>query len=169
VALLVREGVGEVTNPKGTKLETASVNWLKEHGWQWARRIVKEGIKDKGDVTLGDGIPVTIECKNEKAMNISQAQRELAVEMANAGHKWGFAIHKKRGTTNVGEYYAVLPVAVLMDILDAALEHEGQRLPLRRSLGKTTVIPSDQDKQALTKANLELPRRVVRRKPHTTV
>jgi hypothetical protein len=123
-----------VTNSKGTFLETASVNWLRSHGWQWARRIVKEGAKDKGDVTLGDGIPVTIECKNEKSLNIAGGQKELAVEMANNGHKWGFALHKKRGTTDVGKYYAVLPVEVLMDILDVALEAEGRRLPMRRKL-----------------------------------
>jgi hypothetical protein len=134
VAVLVREGVGEVTNQKGTFLETASVNWLREHGWPWARRIVKEGAKDKGDVTLGDGIPVTIECKNEKSLNIAGGQKELAVEMANNGHKWGFALHKKRGTTDVGKYYAVLPVEVLLDILDVALEAEGKRLPMRRKL-----------------------------------
>ena len=57
--------------------------------------------------------------------------------MANAGNKWGFALHKRRGTTDVGEYYAVLPVAVLMDILDVALEAKGRRLPLRRK----RVIP----------------------------
>ena len=57
-----------MTNPKGTKLETATVNWLREHGWPWSRRIVKEGARDKGDVALGDGIPVTIECKNEKSI-----------------------------------------------------------------------------------------------------
>ena len=151
-----------MTNPKGTKLETASVNWLKEHGWQWARRIVKEGTKDKGDVTLGDGIPVTIECKNEKAMNISGAQRELAVEMANAGHKWGFAIHKKRGTTDVGKYYAVLPVEVLMDILDSALEHEGTRLPLRSA-------HPDQGKQALPNTTYKPTKRVIRPHTHTSV
>lgn len=123
-----------MTNPKGTKLETATVNWLREHNWPWSRRIVKEGQRDKGDVTLGDGIPVTIECKNERGINLSQAQRELKTEMENAGHKWGFAVHKKRGTTDVGQYYAVLPVEVLMDILDAALEAEGKRLPLRRKL-----------------------------------
>jgi hypothetical protein len=126
-----------LTNQKGTKLETATVNWLRVHGWQWARRIVKEGQRDKGDVTLGDGIPVTIECKNEKALNIAGGQRELKVEMENAGNKWGFAVHKRRGTTNVGEYYAVLPVAVLMDILKVALEAEGQDIPRRRK----RVIP----------------------------
>ena len=126
-----------LTNQKGTKLETASVNWLRANGWPWARRIVKEGTRDKGDVTLGDGIPVTVECKNEKALNIAGGQRELKVEMENAGNKWGFALHKRRGTTDVGEYYAVLPVKVLMDILDVALEAEGRRLPRRRK----RVIP----------------------------
>jgi hypothetical protein len=99
---------------------------------------------------------VTIECKNEKSMNISGAQKELKVEMANAGHKWGFAVHKKRGTTDVGEYYAVLPVAVLMDILDAALRH-------------TSETPSDQGKHGASKGLLATTRRVVRPSGHTSV
>lgn len=126
-----------LTNPKGTKLESAVVAYLKAHGWPWSRRLAKEGAKDKGDVTLGDGIPVTIECKDRKGFDLAQTQRELKVEMANAGVKWGFAIHKKKGTTNVGDYYAVLPVSVLMEILDSALEFEGSRLPVRRK----RVIP----------------------------
>jgi len=130
-------GGPDLTNPKGTKLETASVNWLRAHGWPWARRLVKEGSRDKGDVSLGDGIPVTIECKDRKGFQLPQAQRELKAEMEAAGNKWGFALHKKRGTTNVGEYYAVLPVALLMEILDVALEAEGSRLPKRRK----RVIP----------------------------
>jgi len=132
-----------MTNPKGTKLETAAVNWLRAHGWRFARRIVKEGAEDKGDVTLGDGIPVTIECKNEKSMDIAGGQRELAEEMRNSGNKWGFALHKKRGTTNVGEYYAVLPVALLMEILEAALEYEGSRLPKRRRKRVIPRLPPD--------------------------
>jgi hypothetical protein len=123
-----------MTNPKGTQLETATVNWLRAHGWTFARRISKEGSKDKGDVTLGDGIPVTIEAKNTKAMNISGAQKELAVEMTNAGHKWGFTIHKKRGTTDVGKYYAILPVEVLNDILLVALTSQGRNVPTREAL-----------------------------------
>jgi hypothetical protein len=115
-----------MTNPKGTVLETATVNWLREHGWVHARRIVKEGIRDKGDVTLGDGIPVTIEAKNTKAIDLAGGQKELAVEMENNGHHFGFVIHKKRGTTDVGEYYAVLPVRVLVDLFGIAL---GQPAP----------------------------------------
>jgi hypothetical protein len=110
-----------LTNPKGTQLETASVKWLRAHGFPHARRIVKEGVRDKGDVTLGDGISVTIECKNTRSMDLAGGQRELAEEMKNAGTSWGFTIHKKRGTTDVGEYYAVLPVRVLALILRAAI------------------------------------------------
>ena len=126
VLVLRLQGDGVITNPKGTKLETATVNWLKAHGWQWARRLAKEGAKDRGDVTLGDGIPVTVECKDRKGFDMAQTQRELKAEMENAGTKWGFAIHKKRGTTDVGEYYAVLPVALMMEILEQAL---GQPAP----------------------------------------
>jgi len=121
-----------MTNPKGTQLESAVRNWLKANGWPFARRIVKEGALDKGDVTLGDGIPVTIECKNEKKINLAGGQKELKVEMENNGHHIGFTIHKKRGTTDVGEYYAVLPVHVMMDLLTIALRATRQDLPIRK-------------------------------------
>ena len=68
---------------------------------------------------------------------MAATQRGLKEQMENAGVKWGFAVHKKRGTTNVGEYYAVLPVELMMEILDAALEYEGSRHPERRK----RVIP----------------------------
>lgn len=141
-----------MTNPKGTQLETATVNWLRAHGWPFARRIVKEGQRDKGDVTLGDGIPVTIEAKNTKAMNIAGGQKELRDEMINAGHGWGFTIHKKRGTTDVGEYYAVLPVWVLSSILHAALEHTGQDVPLRQAKVGPGGVPLPEGLPTITKS-----------------
>ena len=133
-----------MTNPKGRQHETATRNWLIEHGWPFARVLAKEGRLDPGDVTLGDGIPVTIECKNEKSIDLAGGQRELAVEMANNGHKWGFAVHKKKGTTNVGQHYAVLPVEVLMDILSAALEHEQPR-PVKRVVRHRAGYPTEGD------------------------
>jgi hypothetical protein len=127
-----------MTNPKGRQHETASVKWLRANGWPYAKVVAKEGRYDRGDVALGDGIAVTIECKNEKSIDLAGGQRELAEEMRNNGHRWGFALHKKRGTTNIGEHYAVLPVAVLMDILAAALRApELEAAPVRRK----RVIP----------------------------
>lgn len=121
-----------MTNPAGTKLETAAVRWMRDNGWINARRIVKEGRRDKGDVMLGDGIPITIECKNTKTISLAEGQKELKDEMANAGTAWGFTIHKRRGTTDVGQYYAVLPVGVLNEILKAAIPAgDSRRMPPR--------------------------------------
>ena len=110
-----------MTNPKGTKHETAVVRYLNGRGWPYAKRIPKGGARDKGDVTLGDGFPVTIQAKDRKGFEMAETQRGLAEQMKNAGVPWGFAVHKKRGTTNVGDYYAVLPVSVMMDILEMAI------------------------------------------------
>lgn len=157
-----------MTNPKGTQLETATVNWLRAHGWPFARRISKEGAKDKGDVTLGDGIPITIEAKNEKKINLAGGQKELAVEMEHAGHKWGFTIHKKRGTTDVGKYYAVLPVEVLNDILRAVMSdrHPPRKVgpggvPLPEGL--PTIIKSEAITNALATEEFVPRKRIIRR------
>jgi hypothetical protein len=153
-----------LTNPKGTQLETAAVRWFREHGWVNARRIVKEGTKDKGDVTLGDGIPCTIECKNTRAINIAGGQKELATEMENAGNYWGFTIHKKRGTTDVGEYYAVLPVAVLNAILRQAVPAgDSRRMPPRqpRAISKTEAM----EHALATETFVERTKRTIPRRP----
>jgi hypothetical protein len=123
-----------VTNPTGTRLETAVVRWMREHGWPFARRLAKEGAKDKGDVTLGDGLPVTIECKARKKFDLAEAIRELEAEMENAGVPYGYAILKRRGTTDVGKYYAVLPVSVLNDLLRAHLQTRVVQPHTRRRL-----------------------------------
>jgi hypothetical protein len=49
---------------KGTAAETAIVNALIEEGWVHAERRTLSGAADKGDVKLGDGIPVMVEAKN---------------------------------------------------------------------------------------------------------
>ena len=121
-----------MTNPAGTKLETAVVRWMREHGWPFARRLAKEGAKDKGDVTLGDGLPLTIECKARKKFDLAEAIRELEAEMQNAGVPFGYAILKKRGTTDVGKYYAVLPVEVMNALVRALLEDSQVQRKRRR-------------------------------------
>jgi hypothetical protein len=136
-----------VTNPKGTKLETAIANYLITRGWPYAKRIPKGGARDKGDVTLGDGFPVTIQAKDRKGFEMAETQRGLKDQMHNAGVPWGFAVHKKRGTTKVGEYYAVLPVDVMMDILELAILHRQQLAAGARAAPakRRRVIPRYED------------------------
>jgi hypothetical protein len=64
---------------------------------------------------------VCIEVKAEKKIDIPGYLRELEVEMENAKAWTGTVIIKRRGSTNVDDWYAVMPAKVwgeLMFMLD---------------------------------------------------
>lgn len=103
---------------KGTAAETAVVQWLKTQGWIHAERRALQGNLDKGDINMGS--PVVIEVKDCKAITLSEWLKELKVEMANAEVITGAVIAKKRGTMDVGEWYAVMPAYVFADLLKEA-------------------------------------------------
>jgi hypothetical protein len=76
------------------------------------------GSNDRGDIA---GIPgVVIEVKNHARMELSQWLSELEVEIGNDNANTGVVIHKKKGTTNVGEWYATMPVSVWFDLIEEA-------------------------------------------------
>lgn len=103
---------------KGTSFETAIVRWLNANGYPHAERSPLRGNKDRGDVT---GMPgVCIEAKNCKAFTPAQWLDELAVEMTNGSAETGVVIAKRRGTTDVGECYALMPVRVWLALLREA-------------------------------------------------
>lgn len=98
-----------VSKQKGTAWETACVRWLQSLGWQ-ADRAPLRGAADQGDVT---GLPgVVIECKNAKTIKLSEWLGELEIEIANAQADTGVLLIKKRGKTDPGEAYAVMPAKV---------------------------------------------------------
>lgn len=103
---------------KGTAAETAVVNWLQSQGRPHVERRSLHGTNDRGDIA---GIPcVVIEVKNHAKMTLSEWVSELEVEIANDKADTGVVIHKKRGTTNVGQWYATLPVALWHKLLKEA-------------------------------------------------
>lgn len=103
---------------KGTAAETAVVNWLREHGWPSAERRALAGNADRGDIAGIVG--VVLEVKAKKEMDLSGWVKEAETERRNDGADFGIVIAKKRGTTDVGEWYAVMPVEQLAALLDAA-------------------------------------------------
>jgi hypothetical protein len=121
-----------MTNPRGTREESRAVLWLRANGWPYARRIRQTGARDEGDISLGDGIGVAVESKAERRIDLSGYMRELGVEMDNKQVELGFVIVKKRGTTDAGEYYAVLPLRVLNKLLLRALRPR-RIIPPRRT------------------------------------
>jgi hypothetical protein len=103
---------------KGTSAETAVVNWLKKQGRKNVERRSLSGVNDRGDIA---GIPeVVIEVKNHARMTLPEWLRELEVEIQNDNADTGVVIHKKKGTTNVGEWYATMPVDLWYQLLDKA-------------------------------------------------
>lgn len=103
---------------KGTAAETAVVNWLVSMGRKHVERRSLKGTADRGDIA---GIPgVVIEVKNHARMELSEWLAELQIEMQNDKANTGVVIHKKRGTTDVGYWYATMPVSVWYQLLKEA-------------------------------------------------
>ena len=117
-AMNFTEDVMSKAKQKGTAAETAVVMWLKAEGWVHAERRALSGNLDKGDINMG--APVVIEVKDHKTITLSEWMKELKVEMANANVTMGAVIAKKRGTMQVGDWYAVMPAFVFVDLLKEA-------------------------------------------------
>jgi Holliday junction resolvase len=112
----------ELTSPqkrKGSAAELAVAKWLRKLGWIHAERSRSGWQDDRGDI---DGMPgVCIEVKAEKKIDIPGYLRELEVEIENAKAWTGTVIIKRRGSTNVDDWYAVMPAKIwgeLMLMLD---------------------------------------------------
>lgn len=103
---------------KGTAAETAVVNWLKDKGRKHVERRALSGLLDRGDIA---GVPgVVFEVKNHQRMELSAWLKELLVEMENDKADTGVLIHKRKGTTNVGEWYATMTVDIWYKLLKEA-------------------------------------------------
>jgi len=103
----------------GTEAETAVERWLQQNGWPYADRITLHGGKDIGDIRLADGIPVTVEVKAGKSAvtAIGTHIDGLWGKMENAGTETGVVIAKRMRKGNVGEWHAVMPVNLWVDLI----------------------------------------------------
>ena len=79
---------------KGTSFETAVVNVLKEEGFTNAERYLN-------DTSLGDirHLPVVAECKNHKAMALSEWCKQAETSGTKAGKLWAVIHHRARKGT----------------------------------------------------------------------
>jgi hypothetical protein len=112
----------------GTAHESHSVLWLKRNGWPYARRITQKGRRDEGDITLGDGIPVTVEAKNEKSIALAEYIKELDDEVVNRGDETGIVIIKRRGTTDVSRYYVLTTVGYWNTMARRVYKHPKRKI-----------------------------------------
>jgi len=99
---------------KGSAAERAVVAYLKQWYPHVDRRLAGATL-DKGDIS---GIPgVTIEIKNHSRIDLAGWIAELETEMANDKAWTGTVIHKRKGKSDVGQWYATMPVNIWIELL----------------------------------------------------
>lgn len=77
--------------------------------WPLAERRRLTGVHDKGDIAAIAG--TVVEIKNEQRIDLSGYLTELEREMVNAKAEHGVVVIRRRGTTDVGCWYACMTVA----------------------------------------------------------
>ena len=110
--------MSKAAKAKGAGAERDVVKYLKDNGFPYADRRLAGATLDKGDIS---GIPgVTIEIKNHAIMDLAGWTEELKLEMSNDNAWTGVLIHKRKGTTSVGEWYATMPAQVWLELIQKA-------------------------------------------------
>lgn len=100
---------------RGRAGANAVVAWLQAHGRPHVERRVLMGSADQGDVTGWPG--VVIEVKTVKRIDLATFADETEAEIENAGADTGVCVIKRRGTTDVGDWYVLLNVQRWHDLM----------------------------------------------------
>ena len=103
---------------RGTRWETAVVNYLRDHGFPTAERRTLSGSDDKGDINAGPGL--VIECKDQARHSFAEWLDETEREKGNAGADVGFFWAKRRGLASPGKAYVVCTGEQMVWLLRAA-------------------------------------------------
>jgi len=93
---------------KGAKAENQVAEYLRANGYPDADRRPRNGRNDRGDI---GGVPyVVIEVKNTTsyAGELAGWLAEAEKERENAGAELGLVWHKRKGTTDPGQWYVTM-------------------------------------------------------------
>lgn len=104
---------GASSRRKGASAERALVTWLQSHGWAHAER--RGGGFGGSDVIGTPG--VTFEMKNVAGTRLGEWADQTEAARAAAGDRYGVTVVKRRGTTDVGRWFAVLPMEQLARLM----------------------------------------------------
>ncbi len=103
---------------KGTRWETAIVDYLRSNGVPHAERRARNGAKDRGDIA---GMPgVVVEAKNATRTELAAWVDEAESERANDGADLGVVWHHRRGKGSPADAYVTMTGAALVRLLTAA-------------------------------------------------
>jgi len=107
--------VSAMSRRKGAAAENEVVKYLRAHGFPYAEKRLAGSDDPMGDIT---GIPgVVIEVKNHATLDLGGWVTQLVEELAFTKADVGAVIHKRKGRTDVGDWYATLPAHLLVRLL----------------------------------------------------
>lgn len=120
---------------KGTRWESAIVDYLAEHGFPHAERRALSGTQDRGDIA---GVPgVVLEAKNCSTAALAGWLDEMTAEVANDGADYGAVWHHRRGKASPADGYVTMTGAMFVRLLRQA--GYGEPLEDAASLGRRVV------------------------------
>jgi hypothetical protein len=90
---------------KGTRAESAIVAWAHSNEFYRADRLTKTGVKDRGDVSLAEGVMVQVkdgytEGKEASDFLIGKWLDALDKQVKHGKWKYAFLVHKRAGKGN---------------------------------------------------------------------
>ncbi|MGB5758854.1 MAG: hypothetical protein WBM50_18220 [Acidimicrobiales bacterium] len=110
---------GNSTRNRGKVGERSVAAYLQAHGFPHAERRLSGDGGDTGDITGTPGL--VIDAKNApRSFTPGEFVNQLAAEIDNAGADHGVMFVKRRGKTDVGEWYALTTVADYVRLLREA-------------------------------------------------
>ena len=108
---------GAMSRRKGYEFERVCRNWLiARYGEDQVYNPAAAG-HGGDDIRFRNLRMLSLEAKNQKQMNLSGWLRQ-AVDNATDAGLIGAVIHKKRGTTDVGEHYVTMRASDFFEVLD---------------------------------------------------
>lgn len=100
---------------KGTRFESAIVDYLTEHGFPYAERRTLSGSQDRGDIA---GVPGwVLEAKNCSAASLGAWIDVATTEQANAGAAYSAVWHHRRGKSSPGDGFVTMTGAAFTRLL----------------------------------------------------
>lgn len=103
---------------RGTRWETAIVDYLRTSGWPFVERRARNGAKDRGDVA--GLINWVIEAKSEKRISLAGWIAEAETERVNDGAEHCAVWAHRKGKASPGDGYVVMTGAQFTALLKAA-------------------------------------------------
>lgn len=116
---------------RGTAAETAVVRWCQANGFPWSERLTLTGAHDRGDISLIPGHAVIVEVKahataatgQPTAGQLAAWMAETETERSNAGADIGVLVVKRKGTTDVGQWWAYITAGAFAGLVGAPAAH----------------------------------------------